>query len=107
MPGGPRDLMHPSKSQPVDPVAWAVFTVRKNWPNLTSGWPDVDDRELDEIRNRVYLELGTRCSSQDRKDELIGEFDDRFAKLTERNKTAPETDARSNRRTRAGRKKAS
>ena len=107
MPGGPRDLMHPSKPQPVDPVAWAVFTVRKGWPNLTSGWPDVDDAQLDNIRTKVYTELGKRCSTKERQEELIGEFDERFAKLTEKNKTSPETDARSNRRTRAGRKKAS
>lgn len=107
MPGGPRDLMHPSKPQPADPVAWAVFTVRKGWPNLTVGWPDVDSEELDKIRAKVYTELGTRCSTKERQEELIGEFDDRFAKLTERNNTAPETDARSKRRTRAGRKKAS
>ncbi len=107
MPGGPRDLMHPSVKQSVDPVAWAVFTVRKNWPRLCVHWPDVDGDELDKIRAKVYIELGMRCSTRGRQDELIGEFDDRFAKLTERNKVAPETDARSNRRTRAGRKKAS
>ncbi len=107
MPGGPRDLMHPSVSQPADPVAWAVFTVRKGWANLTVGWPDVDSEELDKIRAKVYTELGTRCSTKERQDELIGEFDERFAKLTEMNKTAPETNARSNRRSRAGRKKAS
>ena len=107
MPGGFRDLMHPSTSQSVDPVAWAVFTVRKNWPGITESWPDVDSEQLDKIRAKVYIELGKRCSSEERQEELIGEFDERFAKLTERNKIAPETDARSKRRTRAGRKKAS
>ena len=107
MPGGPRDLLHPSMPQSADPVAWAVFTVRKSWPGIANSWPDVDDLDLDKIRAKVYTELGTRCSTKERQEELIGEFDDRFAKLTERNKTAPETDARSNRRTRAGRKKAS
>jgi hypothetical protein len=107
VPGGPRDLMHPSVPQPVDPVAWAVFTVRKSWPSLANSWPDVDDGELDKIRAKVYTELGRRCSTKERQEELIGEFDGRFVKLTERNKTAPETHARSNRRTRAGRKKAS
>ena len=107
MPGGPRDLLHPSVPQPVDPVAWAVFTVRKNWPTIAADWPDVDGEALDKIRAKVYTELGTRCSTKERQEELIGEFDERFAKLTERNRTAPETHARSNRRTRAGRKKAS
>jgi len=91
----------------VDPVAWAVFTVRKNWPTIAADWPDVDGEALDKIRAKVYTELGTRCSTKERQEELIGEFDERFAKLTERNRTAPETHARSNRRTRAGRKKAS
>ena len=107
MSGGFRDVMHPSTPQSVDPVAWAVFTVRKHWPGIAADWPDVDDETLDKIRAKVYIELGTRCNSEERQEELIGEFDDRFAKLTERNRTAPETDARSKRRTRAGRKKAS
>ncbi len=100
-------MLHPSAKQSVDPVAWAVFTVRKNWPGLTASWPDVDGETLDKIRAKVYTELGMRCSSEERQMELIGEFDERFTKLTERNKTAPETAARSTRRTRAGRKKAS
>ena len=104
---GPRDLLHPSVSQTADPIAWAVFTVRKHWPSITMDWPDVDDDGLDKIRTKVYTELGIRCSTKERQDELIGEFDTRFAKLVEKTKTAPATEARSNRRTRAGRKKAS
>ena len=104
---GPRDLLHPSVPQSADPIAWAVFTVRKSWPSLANDWPDVDGETLDKIRAKVYTELGMRCNTEERQKELIGEFDDRFAKLIERNKTAPETEARSNRRTRAGRKKAS
>lgn len=107
MPGGPRDLLHPSVPQSADPIAWAVFTVRKRWATLAAGWPDVDSETLDKIRAKVYIELGTRCSTKERQEELIGEFDDRFAKLVEKTKIAPATEARSKRRTRAGRKKAS
>lgn len=106
MPGGYRDLLHPSVPQSADPIAWAVFTVRKYWPSLAVDWPDVDSGTLDKIRAKVYIELGTSRGTKER-ERLIGEFDERFAALTERNKMAPETQARSKRRTRAGRKKAS
>lgn len=98
-----RDIMHPAKSAREDPVGWFAFTIRKNWPALAAGFPDLDEARLALFRMKMYAELRLF----ENREELIGQFDERIVAAKEAPVIESETEARTKRRTRARRKKAS
>lgn len=98
-----RNIIPPHTAYKDDPIAWAVYRIRRTWPTLTRDWPNLPEENAGILRKKVYAELRMHQN----REELIGQFDERVAKAKETPDVEVETEARSKRRTRASRKKAS